>query len=157
MEVASLFKGIVALLSLLSLQLSVSVAVPVHCGDTETFSNPSATLKSLKSDHFMIIDSSNQELIEDDGNEESIPQPDFPGFKSSCPVTLVEDFDKKRIPRVISSASLVSNADRKLCRPVYRFVMFLQRQKKCNKNFHQNLYEIKQKRVVVAYERIQFK
>ncbi len=51
---------------------------------------------------------------------------------------------------------MTPDGNRVQCRAVYRYVMYQQMKKKCNEKLQQKLYEIKYKRVVVAYERMKF-
>ena len=134
--------------------LTIHVA-STQCGKNKKIENPISILKSLQSDHFVVIKQANINIYEDDNNEEHIPPRTFSGFKSACPVILEEENVTNRIPRVISTASLVSDGDRVHCRPVYRNVMFIERNANCNGELRQKLYEIKQKRVIVAYEKLE--
>ena len=96
----------ITLFLILIMNITISRAQPFHCNRSIRFKDPVATLKSIRSNHFLVIDASNPNMVDDDANEDFIPQLNFPGFKSSYPTTAVEDFDRRRVPRVISQVKL---------------------------------------------------
>ena len=62
-----------ALFMILALNITLCAAQPVHCRRPNQFIDPKATLKILRSNNFMIIDASNQEMIDDDAtNDDAI-------------------------------------------------------------------------------------
>lgn len=74
----------------------------------------------------------------------------MPSKRPGCEVEIVKDKDKKRIPYEIFYVKLKRKHNGVGCRPVIRKITYIERGS--GNKFFQNIYYIKEKNFVIAYE-----
>lgn len=107
----------------------------------------------LQSNHFLILESKVGE------DKKEIPPAQVQAInhlskkKSLCPTVLLEQYNPNRFPQTISSFKLVNpKKNQHNCKPIYREIIYLQRNEECSKDFNKKHMKIHTMKVIVAYE-----